>query len=81
MQRNCMVALMTDLSKLSFEQLQRRLEKLADEWNQVEAEIERRVREDKKMLAHEIKQKIVDSGYDLEDILRLLRKRGPGRNA
>ncbi len=66
---------MTNLTKLSLERLQQRLAELSEEWNQVEAAVEQRVREDKQLLAKQVRQKIVDAGYDLEDIIGLLQNR------
>ena len=66
---------MTDLSKLTLEQLHQRLEELGAEWNAVEAQIERRTHEDKQALADLIRQKITDAGYRPEEITTLLRGR------
>ena len=73
---------MTDLSKLTLEQLHQRLEELGAEWNAVEAQIERRTHEDKQALADLIRQKITDAGYRPEEITTLLRgRRGSSRGS
>jgi hypothetical protein len=64
---------MTDLSKLSLEQLQQRLEELGAEWHLVEEAIDQRKVAGKQELAQEVRQKIVDAGFDVAEIVALLR--------
>ncbi len=64
---------MTNISKLSLEQLHQRLEELGEEWNAVEAQIERRTKEDRLELANLMRQKITDAGFEVDEIARLLR--------
>ncbi len=66
---------MTDLSDLSLEQLQQRLEELGVEWHAVEAAIALKKEADKKDLIAQIRQKIVDAGYRPEEIVAMLRGR------
>jgi len=68
---------MADLSDLSLEQLQKRLDKLNSEWHEVEAAIATKKDAGKKELAKKIRQKITDAGHDVAEIVGLigLRKR------
>ncbi len=63
------------LSKLSLEQLQQRLEELGAEWHAVEAAIAAKKEAGKKELAKEVRQKIVDAGHDVAEIVGLLKGR------
>jgi DNA-binding protein H-NS len=66
---------MTDLSELSLEQLQKRLEELGTEWHLVEEAIEQKKEAGKNELAAEVRQKITDAGHDVADIVGLLQGR------
>jgi ribosomal protein S6 len=54
---------MPELSELTLEQLQQRLEELGAEWHAVEAAIAQKKDAGKKELAQEIRQKITDAGH------------------
>ncbi len=66
---------MTSLSELSLEQLQQRLEELGAEWHAVEDAIAQKKEAQKKELALQVQQKIVDAGYDVAEIVGLLQGR------
>ena len=63
---------MTDLSKMSLDQLRGRLDALNAEWYSLERAIEERALEEKKQLVQHIKDKIDAAGYGMEEIVALL---------
>jgi DNA-binding protein H-NS len=69
---------MSDLSDLSLEQLRLRMQELAAEQERLETVAKQRAEADKHDLAQEIRQRILDSGYELGEMLNLVqgRKRG-----
>jgi DNA-binding protein H-NS len=64
--------------QLSEEDIQQRLSDLASDQTALEKALERKRQENKKVLAEEIRQMILDRGYELDDVLPYLaaRKRG-----
>jgi DNA-binding protein H-NS len=70
---------MTELTELTTEQLQQRLEQLTEEWNAVKAAMERREAKEKEELAQLVRKKIEAAGFAVDEIATLVRGRRTGR--
>jgi DNA-binding protein H-NS len=66
---------MRNLEKLTLKQLENRLEQLHVEWQAVEQAIAARKDEGKKELAREIREKVKEAGFDVNEIVGLVQSK------